>query len=1078
MRAALRPLRTLAACSFLLLTGCGEEAPAPKVGSQPTPTAVAPLEPVPNAVSKARPSPANAPKTAGDSSSPPAPAAWFAGRMRPLAPWIGELRKRIDPAADGWPTEVAAQAIEARLQPALEAWLKLGDAQKLRELCAEDFQGASGLVPAKTQARFDDHEIQVLDAPDEALARAASAEFQRELEAWRATYSAVAYVEVSVDEIERTSETSARTSVRVRVVGGETSASEGRVQDALHWSADWSTDARGANPRLRSLSSVGHRRVRDSGRALADVTAAVFGGNECFAEEILRGNDDDHLRQDRLCSQPLLGMHGLAIGDVDGDGLEDVYVPQPGGVRNRLFVHQADHSARDIASEARVDFLDNCNSALLCDFDNDGDLDLAVGSGPHVFLCWNDGKGRFPKGQVLQAKDEPEITTLAAADPDLDGDLDLFCCRYVSGGMIGAAPAPYHDAHNGATNLFWRNEGDGKFVECAKELGLEAGDPRFTLAASWHDFDGDGDDDLFLVNDFGRKQLLRNDRGSFVDVAKALRVDDQAAGMGIDIGDVDGDGREDVYLTNMHTDAGLRIARQPQFLPAHPELRPDYVHHARGNTLLRAKADGTYEDVTDASGCGPAGWGWGARFFDLQNDGQLDIYAPCGFVTGTQPGDLASFFWRCVIARTSMSAPPEPEYVNAWSALRHFTTFEGGTYNGRERNRLFLNLGGTRFAEIGGALDVDFADDGRVCAPLDWDGDGKLDLLLRNRMGPRLRLLHNQHSHTGRWIAFDLAGTRCNRDAIGAVVSFEAGGRRWSQEVHSQAGYMCGASRRLFFGLADNDHVEKLEVRWPGGERESFGRAEVGLTGQRYKLVQGAGIAQPATIPARAANVLESRSTAAPLAHVHRPRERIVLLDRLPMGALELPSATNDAPRLDSLAGKPALVCLVDAGDPLCLRIVDELARARAELERSGTRVVLVAQGTPEQQSALRARASSMRTDLRACDASFLEGVQVFLIDVLGPFEKLPLPLALVLDPVAQLVALHCGPIDVAWLARDCAALKQATPAPRDTREIHPGRMISTPARDLGALAQVFDLLGRAELADFCRQKLKERAPR
>ena len=158
----------------------------------------------------------------------------------------------------------------------------------------------------------------------------------------------------------------------------------------------------------------------------------------------------------------------------------------------------------------------------------------------------------------------------------------------------------------------------------------------------WEDFDRDGDPDLYVVNDFGRNNFYRNDDGHFSDVAREIGADDMASGMGVTAQDVDLDGWVDLYVTNMWSSAGRRVTTQPDLFKSNSEedLRAGYLRHARGNTLLLNRGDGTFTDATLSSGAENAGWAWGSVALDLNNDGLQDLYSPNGFLTGPSEDDL------------------------------------------------------------------------------------------------------------------------------------------------------------------------------------------------------------------------------------------------------------------------------------------------------------------------------------------------------------------------------------------------------------------------------------------------------
>jgi hypothetical protein len=306
-----------------------------------------------------------------------------------------------------------------------------------------------------------------------------------------------------------------------------------------------------------------------------------------------------------------------------------------------LFRHLPDGTLEDITRRARIGILENTRAALFVDWDNDGDQDLVAAVGPGILVARNDGQGVFGGFKLRPARGLGDIYSLSAADPDLDGDLDIYACRYAERGILYGVPTPYHDANNGAMNLLYRND-EGTFNVATRAFGLHQNNRKFSLASIWEDFDGDGDLDLYVANDFGRNNLYRNEGGKFTDVAEEVGADDMSAGMGVSVSDFDADGDMDIYVTNMFSSAGLRIVPQTQkFMDGeNQDVHQHYARHARGNTLLANRGDGTFEDLTMEAGVSVGGWAWGAKFIDLNNDGLEDIYTPNGFVTNQDPEDM------------------------------------------------------------------------------------------------------------------------------------------------------------------------------------------------------------------------------------------------------------------------------------------------------------------------------------------------------------------------------------------------------------------------------------------------------
>ena len=423
------------------------------------------------------------------------------------------------------------------------------------------------------------------------------------------------------------------------------------VQQRARWQCLWELRVK-APPRLAQLRLRSFEEVTGTaagGRLFIDATAGVLRSATEVAGQLSRSIDHWRGRLQAELAVSLHGHQGLAIGDVNGDGLDDLYLCQPGGLPNRLLIQQPDGTVRDRAREAGVDWLDRSRGALLVDFDNDGDQDLACVLNVNLVLMSNDGRGRFTERETVFSTGDPY--SLAAADYDGDGDLDLYITGYgkgflasessVEGKLDEAIPYPYHDANNGGSNCLLRNDGDWRFTDATKGVGLGTNNRRWSFAAGWADYDNDGDPDLYVANDYGRNCLYRNDGGRFTDVAALAGVEDIAAGMSVSWCDYNGDGRPDLYVGNMFSSAGERIAYQRRFQAgASEEIRGQYQRHARGNTLFENVGDGTFRDVSLARDVTMGRWAWGSPFLDINNDGRPDLVVANGYITGSDTNDL------------------------------------------------------------------------------------------------------------------------------------------------------------------------------------------------------------------------------------------------------------------------------------------------------------------------------------------------------------------------------------------------------------------------------------------------------
>ncbi len=418
------------------------------------------------------------------------------------------------------------------------------------------------------------------------------------------------------------------------------------VQINQTWRSRWTAAEPGKLPLVQWIGVEDFELVEGRsphGRLFADCTEAVLGANDSFQRQLKYGLNHWWGRLELALGMWPFPRYGLSVGDVNGDGLEDVYVCQPATLPNRLYVQNPDGTATDRSAEAGVDFLDHTGSALFLDLDADGDQDLVVATMENLLLLENDGAGHFTIRTRLATR--ADVQSMVAADYDLDGDIDIYLCIDESWTLqdLGHAEGKflYFDATDGGPDHLFRNEGGWAFVDATQETGLDAGNNRHSLAACWEDYDNDGDPDLYVANDFAPNYLWRNDGGHFIEVAQSTGVQDYGSGMSADWGDFNRDGIMDLYVGNMWSSAGRRIMYQAQFR-GHEDANTLalYRRFAKGNSLFRARGDGTFEEVSSAAAVELGRWAWSSNFADINNDGWEDIYVTNGYITSEDTGDL------------------------------------------------------------------------------------------------------------------------------------------------------------------------------------------------------------------------------------------------------------------------------------------------------------------------------------------------------------------------------------------------------------------------------------------------------
>ena len=306
--------------------------------------------------------------------------------------------------------------------------------------------------------------------------------------------------------------------------------------------------------------------------------------------------------------------------------------------------------SRTSPTDAGVAVLDDTAQSLFADVDNDGDQDLVVATSTGLLLFVNDGKGRFvlvADAFRLAQPFQGVLTSIAMADYDRDGFLDLYVCVYSylfgAGEDKAGTPAPYYDARNGPPSVLFRNDGHGRFIDVTAEAGLDIGNDHYHFAAAWADYDGDGWPDLLVANDFGTKNLYRNlgrrnGTVKFEDVAASAGLLDHGAGMSATFLDYDNDGLLDIYAGNMWSAPGLRITSAPTFMPdAPPDVRALFRRHVRGNSLFRNLGNGRFEDKTLEAHAEMGRWAWSSDALDFDSDGWDDLYVVNGMLTRKAP---------------------------------------------------------------------------------------------------------------------------------------------------------------------------------------------------------------------------------------------------------------------------------------------------------------------------------------------------------------------------------------------------------------------------------------------------------
>ncbi|MGE0454515.1 MAG: CRTAC1 family protein [Vicinamibacteria bacterium] len=514
------------------------------------------------------------------------------------------------------------------------------------------------------------------------------------------------------------------------------------------------------------------------------------------------------------------GGAAVAVGDYDADGDDDLFLTDSDeGKPHRLMRNDGVRDGvpvfTDVTAAAGVGGGNDARSivadALWLDYDNDGRLDLYLGRFGTPVLFRSLGKDASGEWRFEDVSQRVGLTVFGntigsiAFDADADGFLDLMLANYFQPLNLlelettKVLPNNLDYATNGGGVTFYRNvrlpDGRRGFVDETKRAGLSH-HTGWSLDIGHADLDNDGDQDVFVAGDYGTDRLFLNQgadaegRVCFRDATEQAMGFDTRKGMNVDMGDYDRDGWLDIYVTNI-TDEYMK---ECNFLWRNNGLGEDGVL--------------TFSELSKETGTCDSDWGWAAKWADLDNDGWEDIFA----VNGLRSAGKANYI-PLLLENTIIK--PGVDFTD----LDSYPDIGDMTWSGYQKKRLFHNLGDGTFKEIGAAAGVANVLDGRGIGVGDFDSDGRLDFYQSNARQTSL-LYMNASTGTGHWVELRLAGTRANRNAIGARVSLRAGGESWLREVNGGNGYSSQSSFRLHFGLGAQGRVDEVEIRWPGGATE------------------------------------------------------------------------------------------------------------------------------------------------------------------------------------------------------------------------------------------------------------------
>ena len=488
---------------------------------------------------------------------------------------------------------------------------------------------------------------------------------------------------------------------------------------------------------------------------------------------------------------PALDIHiqggGLAMSDIDNDGFLDLYVTHGIHEKGRLFLGTGSGFVAAPGNNGiQPTGLDN--AGYFIDIDSDGwdDFISIQYVTNYIEIFRNDGAGHFTEAtQASGIYLRKPTYSLAAADYDLDGDIDLFFAHW------GYA----WREENPVSEYLWQNDGTGFFTDVSDIVDIR---PTFrappfddvlaehSFTPTFADINSDGYPDILLAGDFSSSQVLLNESGTaFTDVTTAAISDEN--GMGAAVIDYDHDGDLDWFVSSI-------------FFSGREEDK-DYQGGITGNRLYANDGTGNFTEVTDAAGVRRGGWGWGSCFADFDNDGHADIFHTNGM--------------RSVLSQPNSQDDPFYIYFD-------------------DPSRLFVAQGDGSFTDRADTLGVNHVDQGRGIICTDYDHDGRVDILVGTN-GKSPTVFRNGFTNGNHYLQVDLDGPPGNLNGIGARVIVETAAGTQTQEVTFGSHYLSQQPYTLHFGLGSQTEIIAVTVTWPGRPAQQT-RLENVATNQRLEI--------------------------------------------------------------------------------------------------------------------------------------------------------------------------------------------------------------------------------------------------
>jgi hypothetical protein len=519
---------------------------------------------------------------------------------------------------------------------------------------------------------------------------------------------------------------------------------------------------------------------------------------------------------------------GVGIGDINNDGLADVFFTANQGA-NKLYLNKGDFKFEDISEKAGFSKKEQWSTGVtMVDINNDGWLDIYVANAGHMMQEDLRKNQLFINNHDLTFTDSAEAYGLANNgytthasffDYDMDGDLDCFMVNnspipvntlnYANARDIRAENADVANFLKGGGDHLYKNEG-GKFKEVSAEAGIHGTLISFGLGVTIGDVNGDAWPDVYVSNDFFERDYLyiNQKNGTFKDEIETYTEHNSIASMGTDMADVNNDGYPDIFTTEMLPDNDFRLKTTSSFDNIdiyRLKVASGFYHQFMHNALQLNNKNGKYKEVARFSGVEASDWSWGEMIFDADNDGYNDIYVSNGIYRDLTNQDFIDFFANTMIQKMVLSGKKD----EISSIIEKMSSQP-------IPNKMFRNNGDLTFKDMGKDWGLDIPSFSNGAAYGDLDNDGDLDMVVNNNNMPSFVFKNKSRAkNKNGYLGFILKGLPQNVNAVGAKINVFVQGQILSKEIIPARGFQSSVDYKQIFGLGQFKKIDSIQVIWP-----------------------------------------------------------------------------------------------------------------------------------------------------------------------------------------------------------------------------------------------------------------------